>query len=753
MKKKQLFSLRKLSVGIASVSLGTALVFGGSSAQAETQSSPAQAAYQKVDALQHLTPQEKANFKKRIEQSAQTQQPPVEAVLNDAVQADQANANQAAVKKQVQTAQNVAKEQVEKAQAEVNKLANISKENKAIYNAKIAKAGVAEIPGIVKDAKAVDAQVQLAKNAAKEQEQKQKAAGQTQRSIDALKNLSAKEKAGFHKQVLRNVEVGQSTEPVLKDAKQLDAINGATAKIAALHNLTDQQKNGFYNQVKRNAQVGAAVESVVKDATQLDKINSEEKNVKENHSQDAPKTTKDLAQHAFDTISGLTNLTDQQKGAFNKQINSDISNNNSANLENILNNARVLNAKNAKDKNVKEDHSQDAPKTTQDLAQHAFDTISGLTNLTDQQKGAFNKQINSDIANNNSANLENILNNARVLNAKNAKDKNVKEDHSQDAPKTTKDLAQYAFDTISGLNDLTDQQKGAFNKQINSDIANNNSANLENILNNARVLNAKNAKDKNVKENHSQDAPKTTQDLAQYAFDTISGLTNLTDQQKGAFNKQINSDIANNNSANLENILNNARVLNAKNAKDKNVKEAGSSQALSKAVLDKANAAHKAVAALKNLTPAEKAAFQTEIAEAAHQGKDLQAIVKAAKDADALKAKVVKKDDKKATTTTPAKTTNKVDNSGKTTGNTTGKDQVTKDGKKAPAQGVKAPQKAADQKAAPKAAAAQKAKDAKKQLPATGEQDQVLFGLLSGSVIASAGTLFLLNARRRKENE
>ncbi len=424
--------------------------------------------------------------------------------------------------------------------------------------------------------------------------------------------------------------------------------------------------------MKRNAQVGAAVESVVKDATQLDKINGEEKNVKENHSQDAPKTTKDLAQHAFDTISGLTNLTDQQKGAFNKQINSDIANNNSANLENILNNARVLNAKNAKDKNVKEDHSQDAPKTTQDLAQHAFDTISGLTNLTDQQKGAFNKQINSDIANNNSANLENILNNARVLNAKNAKDKNVKEDHSQDAPKTT-------------------------------------------------------------------------QDLAQHAFDTISGLTNLTDQQKGAFNKQINSDIANNNSANLENILNNARVLNAKNAKDKNVKEAGSSQALSKAVLDKANAAHKAVAALKNLTPAEKAAFQTEIAEAANQGKDLQTIVKAAKDADALKAKVVKKDDKKATTTTPAKTTNKVDNSGKTTG----KDEVTKDGKKAPAQGVKAPQKAADQKAA----AAQKAKDAKKQLPATGEQDQVLFGLLSGSVIASAGTLFLLNARRRKENE
>ena len=32
--------------------------------------------------------------------------------------------------------------------------------------------------------------------------------------------------------------------------------------------------------MKRNAQVGAAVESVVKDATQLDKINGEEKMLK-----------------------------------------------------------------------------------------------------------------------------------------------------------------------------------------------------------------------------------------------------------------------------------------------------------------------------------------------------------------------------------------------------------------------------------------------------------------------------------------
>ncbi|KOR13098.1 hypothetical protein AMC75_07570 [Staphylococcus carnosus] len=50
------------------------------------------------------------------------------------------------------------------------------------------------------------------------------------------------------------------------------------------------------------------------------------------------------------------------------------------------------------------------------------------------------------------------------------------------------------------------------------------------------------------------------------------------------------------------------------------------------------------------------------------------------------------------------------------------------------------------------AKAQQKAEAAKKQLPETGEQDQVLFGMLAGTLFASAGTLFLVQARR-KENE
>ena len=66
---------------------------------------------------------------------------------------------------------------------------------------------------------------------------------------------------------------------------------------------------------------------------------------------------------------------------------------------------------------------------------------------------------------------------------------------------------------------------------------------------------------------------------------------------------------------------------------------------------------------------------------------------------------------------------------------------------------TKAPAAAAKEQAAAEATKAdgKKEENKVKELPATGENDQVLFGLLSGSLFASAGTLFLLNARRRNE--
>lgn len=143
---------------------------------------------------------------------------------------------------------------------------------------------------------------------------------------------------------------------------------------------------------------------------------------------------------------------------------------------------------------------------------------------------------------------------------------------------------------------------------------------------------------------------------------------------------------------------------------------------------------------LDKLSKDAKASYNQQIAQAATD--EVAAIVQKAQAENAKQAPVNKevKPAQKATTTpgqaNKAGQTTTVQNNGKV---------VT---------GQKAAQKAAQTTATTnKAAAQQKAKDAKKQLPATGEQDQVLFGLLSGSLFASAGTLFLLNARRRKENE
>ncbi|WP_180363490.1 LPXTG cell wall anchor domain-containing protein, partial [Staphylococcus sp. HMSC078A12] len=143
---------------------------------------------------------------------------------------------------------------------------------------------------------------------------------------------------------------------------------------------------------------------------------------------------------------------------------------------------------------------------------------------------------------------------------------------------------------------------------------------------------------------------------------------------------------------------------------------------------------------LDKLSKDAKASYNQQIAQAATD--EVAAIVQKAQAENAKQAPVNKevKPAQKATTTP-----GQANKAGQTTTAQNNGKVVT---------GQKAAQKAGQTTATTnKAAAQQKAKDAKKQLPATGEQDQVLFGLLSGSLFASAGTLFLLNARRRKENE
>ncbi|WP_142351437.1 LPXTG cell wall anchor domain-containing protein, partial [Staphylococcus sp. HMSC061G12] len=211
----------------------------------------------------------------------------------------------------------------------------------------------------------------------------------------------------------------------------------------------------------------------------------------------------------------------------------------------------------------------------------------------------------------------------------------------------------------------------------------------------------------------------------------VNNLENLSKEAKDEYNSRIAKAATDE----VEAIVNEAQAEDAHAAAAK--KEITTAQkAHAKQIAD----AQALVNKLDKLSKDAKASYNQQIAQAATD--EVAAIVQKAQAENAKQAPVNKevKPAQKATTTP-----GQANKAGQTTTTQNNGKVVT---------GQKAAQKAGQTTATTnKAAAQQKAKDAKKQLPATGEQDQVLFGLLSGSLFASAGTLFLLNARRRKENE
>ena len=216
----------------------------------------------------------------------------------------------------------------------------------------------------------------------------------------------------------------------------------------------------------------------------------------------------------------------------------------------------------------------------------------------------------------------------------------------------------------------------------------------------------------------------------------------------------------------MKGIVANARQLDTNNGNEKHAREAGANTGLSKDVAEKVKKAHNEVDALKNLTPEQKAAAHSKLNDDAHNNvKNIDKVVKDAKALDATQAPKKDKDPKEPNVKpekgqkaeqTPKKDTKSDKGTKQGSAATTGNDKVAQPGKDQTAK-VTTEQKTDQNLAQAKvtkneAKAQQKAEAAKKQLPETGEQDQVLFGMLAGTLFASAGTLFLVQARR-KENE
>ncbi|MDQ7112751.1 YSIRK-type signal peptide-containing protein [Staphylococcus simulans] len=719
MKKKQLFSLRKLSVGIASVSLGTVVFLSGAQAVNAQDNAPdattiTQNAYNVVNNLPNISDKTKDAYIEKITAAAGNNKlTDVEGIVNSAKAEDAqvatakkvaAEQDAKAVNQQVELAKKVAIETAKKdhaqkianAKAEIYKLENLSNFTKARYSAKITKAATDEIAGLVQNAKAEDAKIATAKNAGKEQ---------------AKADAAAKDKA-------------------------VKALNQKTADayqvINSLKNITDKQQLSFLHQVEVDSGTnnGERIDAIVADANQLDAQFAYDKEQKAKAEQKAARELNTLTQVAYNTVNGLHNLTDQQKDAFNKQILHDSGNNNGHNLNNIVANAKSLDEQNGNAKHAREagastvEQKDKAVRELNTLTSVAYNTVNGLHNLTDAQKEDFNYQILVDSGNNNGQKINDIVAATKQKDAENAQAKHVREAGANtNLPADVAKKVKAAHNTVEALKNLKPEQKAAAHRKLN-EVARTDAKAIDTVVAQAKELNANQAPANNEgAKKEIELAQKAHADQIKQAQALVNKLENVSKEAKDEYNSRIAKAATDE----VEAIVKEAQAEDAHAVTAK--KEI---TAAKNAHTEQIKKAQTLVDNLGNLSKKAKDEYKNKIAKAATD--EVEAIVKEAQAENAKQApakKDVKPAQKAATTPVQAKDNKAGQNNKVVTGQKAGQTTATTN----------------------KAAAQQKAKDAKKQLPATGEQDQVLFGLLSGSLFASAGTLFLLNARRRKENE
>ncbi|WP_057510050.1 YSIRK-type signal peptide-containing protein [Staphylococcus simulans] len=725
MKKKQLFSLRKLTVGIASVSLGTVVFLSGAQA---------------VDA--------------------------------------QANAQDATTI--TQNAYNV-----------VNNLPNISDKTKDAYIAKITAAAgnnkLTDVEGIVNSAKAEDAQVATAKNAGKEQAKADAAAKDkavkalNQKTADAyqvinsLKNITDKQQLSF----LHQVEVdsgtnnGERIDAIVADAKQLDAqfaydkeqkaareLNTLTQvaynTVNSLHNLTDQQKDAFNKQILQDSgnNNGHNINNIVANAKALDEQNGNAKHAREagastvEQKDKAVRELNTLTSVAYNTVNNLPNLTDAQKDDFNHQILVDSGNNNGQKINDIVAAAKQKDAESAQAKHVREAAANtNLPADVAKKVKAAHNTVEALKNLKPEQKAAAHRKLN-EVARTDAKAIDTVVAQAKELNANQAPGNNERAKQKiETAQKAHAQRIANAQAEVNRLKNVSKNTKAEYNEKISRAATDE----IPALVKEVKALDA--AKQPAIAKKEIAAAQKAHAEQIKESQALVNKLENLSKEAKDEYNSRIAKAATNE----VEAIVNEAQaedthaatakkeITTAKNAHEAEIAQA---QAVAKQKIETAQKAHAQLLAdaqalvnnLENLSKEAKDEYNSRIAKAATD--EVEAIVNEAQaeDAHAAAAK------KEITTAQKATTTpGQANKAGQTTTAQNNGKVVT---------GQKAAQKAGQTTATTnKAAAQQKAKDAKKQLPATGEQDQVIFGLLSGSLFASAGTLFLLNARRRKENE
>ena len=640
MKKKQKFSLRKLTVGIASVSLGSVVLLTGTqSAQAETNTN------------------------------------------DPAVQKQTELARKAAI----ESAQKDHAQQIANAKTEIYKLENLSNFTKARYSAKITKAATDEIAGLVQNAKAEDAKIATAKNAGKEQAKADAAAkdkavkalnqktADAYQAINSLKNITDKQQLSF----LHQVEVdsgtnnGERIDAIVADAKQLDAqfaydkeqkakaeqkaareLNTLTQvaynTVNGLHYLTDQQKDAFNKQILHDSgnNNGQNINNIVANAKALDEQNGNAKHAREagastvEQKDKAVRELNTLTQVAYNTVNNLPNLTDAQKADFNHQILVDSGNNNGQKINDIVAAAKQKDAESAQAKHVREAAANtNLPADVAKKVKAAHNTVEALKNLKPEQKAAAHRKLN-EVARTDAKAIDTVVAQAKELNANQAPGNNERAKQKiETAQKAHAQRIANAQAEVNRLKNVSKNTKAEYNEKISRAATDE----IPALVKEVKALDA--AKQPAIAKKEIAAAQKAHAEQIKESQALVNKLENLSKEAKDEYNSRIAKAATNE----VEAIVNEAQaedthaatakkeITAAKNAHEAEIAQA---QAVAKQKIETAQKAHAQLLAdsqalvnkLENLSKEAKDEYNSRIAKAATD--EVEAIVNEAQAED-----------------------------------------------------------------------------------------------------------------------
>ncbi len=480
LKKKNIYSIRKLGVGIASVTLGTLLISGGvtPAANAAQHDEAQQNAFYQVLNMPNLNADQRNGFIQSLKDDpSQSANVLGEAQkLNDS-QAPKADAQQNKFNKDQQSAF-----------YEILNMPNLNEEQRNGFIQSL-KDDPSQSTNVLGEAKKLnESQAPKADNNFNKEQQN------AFYEILNMPNLNEEQRNGFIQSLKDDP---RQRANLLAEAKKLNESQAPKAdnkfnkeqqnafyEILHLPNLNEEQRNGF-------------IQSLKDDPSQSANLLAEAKKLNESQAPKADNKFNKEQQIAFYEILNMPNLNEEQRNGFIQSL-KDVP----SQSANLLAEAKKINESQAPKADNKFNKEQ----------QNAFYEILHLPNLNEEQRNGFIQSLKDD-----PSQSANLLAEAKKLNDAQAPKADNKFNKEQ----------QNAFYEILHLPNLNEEQRNGFIQSLKDD-----PSQSANLLAEAKKLNDAQAPKADNKFNKEQ----------QNAFYEILHLPNLTEEQRNGFIQSLKDD-------------------------------------------------------------------------------------------------------------------------------------------------------------------------------------------------------------------